>query len=88
MQLYYKLYYPKEYYEEMLSNVMYEYIDEAVYKYTIDDIKEKYYKLNESTKLSLPLKEHEELELLQILIEMYERSIKYNIKNGKIEIGE
>ena len=88
MQLYYKLYYPKEYYEEMLSNVMYEYIDEAVYKYTIDDIKEKYYKLNESTKLSLPLKEHEELELLQILIEMYERSIKYNIKNCKIEIGE
>ena len=88
MQMYYKLYYPKYYYEELLSNIMYQYIDDKVYEYSIDDIKRRYFELNEKNKIYLPLKEHEEFELLQLLIEMYERQIEFKIKNNKIEVGE
>ena len=88
MQMYYKLYYPKAYYKEMLSNIMYQFINDKVYNYSIDDIKRKYFELEEVNKMHLSLEEHEEFELLQLLIEMYERKIKFIIKNDRIEIGE
>ena len=88
MQMYYKLYYPKVYYEEILSNIIYKYIDNKVYNYSIEDIKRRYYELDEANKIHLSLEEHEEFELLQILIEMYERKIQFKIKSNKIVIGE
>lgn len=84
MQMYYKLYFPKEYYEVLLSNIMYQYINDKVYKYDINVIKNRYYELSESNKLCLSLEEREELNLLQVLIEMYERNIKYKIKKGRV----
>jgi len=80
MQMYYKLYYPKEYYEELLSNIDYQFI----YNYSYDNIKKRYYDLNETNKLSLNSREYEEFKLLSILIEMHERNIKYSIKNKKV----
>ncbi len=88
MQMYYKLYYPKEYYEVLLSNIMYQYINDKVYKYDIKAIKDRYYDLDIFNKMVLSMEEREELSLLEILIEMYERNIKFEIKNNKIEIGE
>lgn len=84
MQMYYKLYYPKEYYEELLSNLNYRCVDENIYDYSFRDIKNRYYELNEKSKLYLDRYELESLKLLEILIEMYERNIKYNIVGKKI----
>ena len=86
MEMYYKLYYSKEYYYEMLSGIDYKYIDKKVYKYNIDNITKRYYELTREDKHNIPLDEYEELKLLEILIEMYERGIKYKIKNNKIEV--
>ena len=86
MQMYYKLYYPMKYYQEMLSNIMYEYLDDEFYQYTIDDMIKRYYELNEQSNLALG--ENQELKLLQLLIEMYERKINFKIQKKKIEIGE
>lgn len=84
MQMYYKLYYPREYYEVLLSNVGYQYVDENIYNSSTKDIKKRYYELNEKNKLHLDLNEYEEFKLLEILIEMQERNIKYSIVNRKI----
>jgi len=86
MQMYYKLYFPKEYYNELLSNVDYELIYDGVYSYSIDNIKKRYFELKEINKLDLDLQEYEEFKLLEILIEMYERGIKYSIIDKKIII--
>lgn len=88
MQMYYKLYYPKEYYEEMLSNIEYQYIYKGVYSYSDSIIKKRYYELNEKNKLNLDLQEYEEFKLLQILIEMNERSINYSIIDQKVIVEE
>ena len=88
MQMYYKLYYPKEYYETLLENLDKKYIDDEVFGYSIEDIKNRYYELNERCHLALTLEEDEELELLKILIEMYERNIKYSINGKKIIIKQ
>jgi len=84
MQMYYKLYYPKEYYSEMLSNIDYNFIYDGVYSYSFDNIKKRYFELKETNKLDLNFQEYEEFKLLQILIEMYERNIKYSIIDKKI----
>ncbi len=86
-QMYYKLYYSKEYYDEILSNIDYSFIDDKVYNYSFDDIKKRYFELNELNKIDLNLQEKEELKLLEILIEMYERGIKYFIKDKRIIIN-
>lgn len=87
MQMYYKLYYPKEYYREILSNIDYNFIYDGVYSYSFDNIKKRYFELEEINKLDLDLQEYEEFKLLQILIEMYERSIKYSIVDKKIIVN-
>ena len=87
MQMYYKLYYPKEYYSEMLSNIDYNFIYDGVYSYLFDNIKKRYFELKEINKLDLDLQEYEEFKLLEILIEMYERGIKYSIVDKKITIS-
>lgn len=86
MQMYYKLYHPKEYYNEMLSNIDYNFIYDGVYSYSFDNIKKRYFELKETNKLDLDLQEYEEFKLLEILIEMYERNIKYSIIDRKIII--
>ena len=86
MQMYYKLYHPKEYYNEMLSNIDYNFIYDGVYSYSFDNIKKRYFELKETNKLDLGLQEYEEFKLLEILIEMYERNIKYSIIDRKIII--
>lgn len=86
-QMYYKLYYSKEYYDEILLNIDYSFIDDKVYNYSFDDIKKRYFELNELNKIDLNLQEKEELKLLEILIEMYERGIKYFIKDKRIIIN-
>jgi len=88
MQMYYKLYYPIDYYKEMLSNIDYDYIDEKIYNGSICDIKKNYYNLIEKNQLHLNVHESEELRLLEILLEMFERNIKYNITNKEIIITE
>ena len=85
--MYYKLYYSKEYYDEILLNIDYSFIDDKVYNYSFDDIKKRYFELNELNKIDLNLQEKEELKLLEILIEMYERRIKYFIKDKRIIIN-
>lgn len=87
MQMYYKLYYPKEYYDEMLSNIDYQFIYNGVYSYSFDSIKKRYYELKETNKLVLDFQEYEEFKLLEILIEMYERNVKYSIKDRKIIVN-
>lgn len=87
-QMYYKLYFSKEYYKEMLSNIMVEYINKDIFKYDIETMKQRYFKLNESDKLHLSLEEHEEYELLKILMEMYERNIKFKLNKERVEIIE
>lgn len=87
MQMYYKLYYPKEYYSEMLSNIDYNFIYDGVYSYSFDNIKKRYFELKEINKLDLDLQESEEFRLLEILIEMYERGIKYSIVDKKIIVN-
>ena len=87
MQMYYKLYYPKEYYSEILSNIDYNFIYDGVYSYSFDNIKQRYFELEEKNKLDLNLQEYEEYKLLQILIEMYERGIKYSIVDKKIIVN-
>lgn len=87
MQMYYKLYYPIEYYDEMLFNIDYQFIYNGVYSYSLDNIKKRYFELKETKKLDLDFQEYEELKLLEILIEMYERKIKYSIIDKKIIIG-
>lgn len=86
-QMYYKLYYPKEYYKELLSNIDYNYIYDEIYTYSFDNIKKRYFELKEVNKIDLDLQTYEELKLLEILIEMYERGIKYNLINKKIIIN-
>ena len=86
-QMYYKLHYPKEYYDEVLSNIDYQFIYNGIYSYSIDNIKKRYFELKEANKLDLDLQEYEEFKLLEILIEMYERNIKYCIKDKKIIVG-
>lgn len=85
-QMYYKLYYQKEYYNEMLSNIDYQFIYNGVYSYSLDNIKKRYFELKETNKLDLDLQEYEEFKLLEILIEMYERNINYSIIDKKIII--
>jgi len=87
MQMYYKLYYPKEYYNEILSNIDYNFIYDGVYSYSFDNIKKRYFELKEINKLDLDLQEYEEFKLLEILIEMYERGIKYSIVDKKITVN-
>ena len=87
MQMYYKLYHPKEYYSEMLSNIDYNFIYDGVYSYSFDNIKKRYFELKERNKLDLDLQEYEEFKLLEILIEMYERSINYSIVDKKITVS-
>ena len=87
MQMYYKLYHPKEYYNEMLSNIDYNFIYDGVYSYSFDNIKKRYFELKETNKLDLDLQEYEEFKLLEILIEMYERNIKYSIADKKIIVN-
>lgn len=86
MQMYYKLYFPEHYYKEMLSNIMYQYINDKVFKYDIETIKQRYFEFNENDKIHLPLEEREEYELLKILVEMYERNIKFKLGNKKVKI--
>ena len=88
MQMYYKLYYPKEYYEEFLSDLKERYVDDKVFNYSIDEIKNRYIELNEKRKLYLTLEESEELEILEVFLEMYERNINYFIKDKKVYVGE
>ena len=87
MQMYYKLYHLKEYYNEMLSNIDYNFIYDGVYSYSFDNIKKRYFELKETNKLDLDLQEYEEFKLLEILIEMYERNIKYSIADKKIIVN-
>ena len=87
MQMHYKLYYPKEYYSEMLSNIDYNFIYDGVYSYSFDNIKKRYFELKEINKIDLGLQEYEEFKLLEILIEMYERGIKYSIVDKKITVN-
>ena len=87
LQMYYKLYYPKEYYEDILSDLENRFVDDKVYKYSNIDIKNRYYELNEKRKLYLSLEENEELEILEVLLEMYERNINYCIKDKNIYVG-
>ena len=82
--MYYKLYYPLEYYFETLKDINYNVLNERVYSYKIIDIKNRYYELENSNKDNLCLSEIEEYKLLEILLEMYERNIKYSIVNKKI----
>jgi len=86
-QMYYKLYYPKEYYSEILSNIDYNFIYDGVYSYSFDNIKKRYLELKQTNKLDLNFQEYEEFKLLEILIEMYERNIKYSIIDKKIIIN-
>ena len=87
IEMYYKLYYPKEYYNEILSNIDYNFIYDVVYSYSFDTIKKRYFELKEINKLDLNLQEYEELKLLEILIEMYERGIKYSMVDKKVIIN-
>ena len=87
IEMYYKLYHPKEYYNEILSNIDYNFIYDVVYSYSFDTIKKRYFELKEINKLDLNLQEYEELKLLEILIEMYERDIKYSMVDKKVIIN-
>ena len=87
IEMYYKLYYPKEYYSEILFNIDYNFIYDVVYSYSFDTIKKRYFELKEINKLDLNLQEYEELKLLEILIEMYERGIKYSMVDKKVIIN-
>lgn len=87
MQMYYKLYYSKEYYDEILSNIDYDYVYKGIYSYSFDNIKKRYFELKDVNKLDLDLQESEELKLLEILLEMYERRIKYSIEDKRIIIN-
>ena len=87
MQMYYKLYHPKEYYNEILSNIDYNFIYDGVYSYSFDNIKKRYFELKETNKLDLDLQIYEEFKLLEILLEMYERDIKYSIVDKKIIVN-
>ena len=87
IEMYYKLYYPKEYYNEILSNIDYNFIYDVVYSYSFDTIKKRYFELKEINKLDLNLQEYEEFKLLEILIEMYERGIKYSMVDKKVIIN-
>ena len=75
-QMYYKLYFPKEYYKELLANIADSSLKSKVFKYDIETMKQRYFKLNERNKLDLSTVEYEEYELLKILIEIVERKIK------------
>lgn len=86
--MYYKLYYPLEYYFETLKDINYNVLNEKVYCYEIMDIKNRYYELENSNKDNLCLSEIEEYKLLEILLEMYERNIKYSIVNKKVIVEE
>lgn len=82
--MYYKLYYPIEYYFEILKDINYNVLNEKVYSCEIMDIKNRYYELENSNKDNLCVSELEEYKLLEILLEMYERNIKYSIVNKRI----
>lgn len=72
----------------MLSSIGCQYIYEKTYNYSINDIKQRYYELNQKKKLHLDIEEYEELEdelnLLKLLIEMDERNIKYSIMDKRV----
>ena len=59
-------------------------LNEKVYCYEIMDIKNRYYELENSNKDNLCVSEIEEYKLLEILLEMYERNIKYSIVYKRI----
>lgn len=80
MEMYYKLYYPKVYYKKMLANISFNYSEDKVYNYDVDIIKKRYFELNENDKLYMSLNDYEELHLLEILLEMYERNIEFMVK--------
>lgn len=80
--MYYKLYYYKEFYTEILKK--YDQIIDRVLDYTEEEINDRYlFLINEQ---SLDIDTFYELELLEILVEMYERGIKYKISKEKIEV--
>ena len=86
MQMYYKLYFPKFYYKEILANYDYKYIDVKMFSYDIKKLKERYLELRECDKLWMQVGEHQELGLLEIIFEMYERKINFKLETGKVVV--
>lgn len=86
MQMYYKLYFPKFYYKEILANYDYKYIDVKMFSYDIKKLKERYLELRECDRLWMQVGEHQELGLLEIIFEMYERKINFKLETGKVVV--
>lgn len=86
MQMYYKLYYPKEYYREILASYKFEYVDKNLFSYDIEKLKKTYLELNKKDRLWMKIDEHQSLSLLEILLEMYERKIAFKFVKEKVFI--
>ncbi len=86
MQMYYKLYFKKEYYRELISNYDIRYIDDKIFSCNIETLKERYMKLNKVDRIWMTLKEKQELGFLEILFEMYERKINFKLEKRKVVI--
>lgn len=88
MEMYYKLYYPVIYYQKMLSNISFKYMNDMVYNYNIEEIKKRYFELNDKDRLYLLTEEYEEFRLFEILLEMYERGIEFVVKDRVFLVKE
>jgi DNA polymerase III alpha subunit (gram-positive type) len=84
-EMFYKLYYPKEFYQTLLDTIKYDEIDSDIFNNDIEKIKMRYYELSDYNKL-LNSNESEEFKLLEIIIELYERNIEFKISNKHVEV--
>lgn len=86
MQMYYKLNYASIYYKEVLAHLNLEFINKKIFMYDIEQLKEKYFELKRKDRLWMAIEEHQELRLLEIIFEMYERKINFKLEKGKVVV--
>ena len=83
-QLYYKLKYPKVFYQIVLDSIDFAYIRDRVFEYDYKMVIKRYKELVNSD-LSFTF-DYEEYKLLGILLEMQERKINYQFKDGRVAV--
>lgn len=86
MQMYYKLNYASVYYKEVLAHLDLEFINKKIFMYNIEQLKERYVDLKGKDRLWMTIEEHQELKLLEIIFEMYERKINFKLEKRKVVV--
>lgn len=86
MQMYYKLNHASVYYKKVLAYLDLKYVNKKIFMYDIEQLKERYFELKRKDRLWMTIEEHQELRLLEIIFEMYERKINFKLEKRKVVV--